>query len=133
MNDVLVDTSAWISAMRGDNSNVRMAVDKLLAKRKAVFCGVVELELLRGMRPNEKRLLLPLLRELPFLEIDREDWQSAGELLNRLRSQGKTIPSNDALVAVLCLRHQMELLTLDKHFNYVPALKRFRISARRSS
>lgn len=125
MGEVLIDTSAWIAALRGDDPVVQKSVDRLLASNLALFCGVVEMELLHGLRPKERNKLLPLFQALPFLDINREDWQAAGNLLNDLRSKGKTIPATDALIAVLCLHHNVSLLTLDKHFDQIPNLKKF--------
>ncbi len=122
---VLVDTSAWIAALRGDDPQVLKAVDRLLAQDRALFCQVVEMELLHGMRPKESHRLLSLFGALPFLELDRQDWQAAGKLLNDLRSKGKNIPATDALIAVLCLRHGVLLLSLDAHFDRIPKLKRY--------
>jgi predicted nucleic acid-binding protein len=53
MPDVLVDTSIWIDAFRGANPTVKNALDSLLAEDRVVFCGVVEMELLHGIRPKE--------------------------------------------------------------------------------
>lgn len=128
MGNVLIDTSAWIAALRGDDPAVQKAVDRLLEADRALFCGVVEMELLHGMRPKEKDKLLFLFEALPFLDIDREDWQAAGHLLNDLRSKGKAVPATDALLAVLCLRHEVALLTLDKHFDAIPKVSRYAIS-----
>ncbi|MCZ7586470.1 MAG: PIN domain-containing protein [Deltaproteobacteria bacterium] len=125
MGDVLVDTSAWITALRGTDPAVRQCVDRLLENDRILFCGVVAMELLRGMRPPERRELLPLFEALSFVELDRADWRSAGELLNTLRSEGREIPATDALIAALCLRHGAALFSLDKHFDRIPELKRF--------
>ena len=128
MSEVLIDTSAWIAALRGTDSLIQEAVDRLLENDRALFCGVVEMELLSGIRLKEKGRLLPLFEALPFMEVDREDWRAAGTLLNELRSKGKTIPATDALIATLCLRHNLLLLTVDRHFDVVPKLKRIKPS-----
>ena len=126
MAEVLVDTSAWISALRGTDEPIKVAVDELLNLDQALFCGVVEMELLYGMRPKERKLLLPLFEALPYVEIDREDWKVAGNMLADMRSRGTTIPASDALIACLCLRHGLEILTTDRHFEKVPGLKHHR-------
>jgi predicted nucleic acid-binding protein len=124
MADVLADTSAWIAALRGADRATKETVDRLLDEDRLVFCGVVEMELLHGIRPAERRRLLPLFAALPYVEADRADWQAAGELLGDLRAKGVTIPATDALVAALCRRHGFRLLSLDRHFDAVPLLHR---------
>jgi len=120
--DVLVDTSAWIEALRGKEIRLKETVDRLLDEERVVFCGIIELELRQGFRPEESDRCLPLLDVLPYIEVERQDWRAGGELLAGLRSRGKTIPATDALIAALCLRHDLMLLTLDKHFQNIPKL-----------
>jgi predicted nucleic acid-binding protein len=131
MDEVLIDTSAWIAALRGADPVIQEAVDHLLELDKALFCGVVEMELLQGIRAKERDTLLPLFEALPFIELDRDDWRAAGTLLNELRAKGKIIPSTDAIIAMLCLRHDVPLLTLDKHFDAVPRLRRFNVGGKK--
>ena len=46
------------------------------------------------------------------------------EVLGALRGRGVTIPSPDALIAALCLRHGLTLLENDGHFGHVEGLER---------
>jgi len=128
MADVLVDTSAWIEALRGRDKRLRAMVDALLDQDRAVLCGLVELELLQGFRTGEGELLASLFEALPFIEVDRRDWKAAGTLLADLRAGGITIPASDGLISALCLRHDLMLLTLDKHFDHIPRLRRFKLT-----
>lgn len=126
MASVLVDTSAWVEAFRGKDAEIKGMVDSLLDSDRVVLCGVIELELIHGLKDKERREIIPLLDVLPFLEAERQDWRASGELLAALRSRGKTIPATDGLIATLCLRHKLTLLTLDKHFEGIPNLKLLR-------
>jgi predicted nucleic acid-binding protein len=126
MASVLVDTSVWVEAFRGKEAKIKGRVDSLLDADRVVLCGVVELELIHGLRDKERREIIPLLDVLPFLEAERQDWRASGELLAVLRSRGKSIPATDGLIATLCLRHQLTLFTLDKHFEGIPNLRLLR-------
>jgi predicted nucleic acid-binding protein len=126
MAEVLVDTSAWVCALRGTDEAVKDAVDELINLDQALFCGVVEMELLHGMRPRESKVLLPLFEALRCVEIDRKDWKAAGNMLAGMRSKGTTIPASDALIACLCLRHGLKILATDRHFEKIPGLKHYR-------
>ena len=53
---------------------------------------------------------------LPFLHPDREDHIAAAELRNRCRRAGIQIGTIDALIAQLCIRHDLTLLTTDNDF-----------------
>ena len=128
MADALVDTSVWIEAFRGRDQRLRETVDKLLDQERVVLCGLVELELLQGFRADERALFASLFEALPYAEVDRQDWRAAGFLQAGLRSRGITIPATDALIAALCLRHDLSILTLDKHFDQIPQLRQFKFT-----
>jgi predicted nucleic acid-binding protein len=61
------------------------------------------------------------LAALPCLEIERLDWQRAGELLRALRQRGAEVPLTDALLTALAERHRLAILTLDRHFRILGA------------
>jgi len=126
MPDVLVDTSIWIDVLRGKDPEIQGRVAILLRRERAVLCGIVEMELLHGMRRLERETLQELFSPLPYLEVDRNDWQAAGDLLSSLRSQGINIPATDALIGTLCIRYGLSLLTKDKHFQSIPRLEMFK-------
>jgi len=128
--DVLIDTSAWIEAFRGKDRRIKEAVGNLLKEERAVFCGIIELELIQGFRKEDRSRCLPLLDVLPYVEVERQDWRTGGELLAALRSRGITIPATDAVIATLCQRHDLTLLTLDKHFQSIPRLRLFGLPER---
>jgi hypothetical protein len=108
--------------LRSKESRLKETVDRLLDEEQIVFCGIVELELLHGFRPDERNRFVPLFDVLPYVEVDREDWRSASELLAGLRARGISIPATDALIAALCRRHDLMLLTLDQRFRQIPKL-----------
>lgn len=126
MASVLVDTSVWVDYFRKGESPASLLLDLLLNEKKVVLCGIVEMELLQGMRPTEKEPLSELLTALPCVETERADFQQAGELLRDLRSKGVQIPVTDGIIAALCGRHSLSLLTLDKHFEHVPDIKKLK-------
>jgi predicted nucleic acid-binding protein len=53
---------------------------------------------------------------LPLLVPDRRDHVDAAELRNKCRRAGIQIGTIDALLAQLCLRHNLTMLTADKVF-----------------
>ena len=127
MANVLVDTSVWVDYLRRGLSPASEELDLLLEENRAVLCGTVELELLQGVRAQEKTSLEELLSALPYAETTREDFQDAGELLRTLRTKGVQIPATNGLIAAVCIRQDLSLLTLDGHFNHVHALKKHHV------
>ncbi len=127
---VLADTNVWIAYFRGDRAGaqeqpVAEVLDRLIGEDRVVLCGVVEMELYQGLRENERDTLEAHLSALDFLKTEREDFRRAGSVLRTLRRQGVTIPSPDALIAALCLRHSLTLLENDQHFEHIEGLERY--------
>jgi predicted nucleic acid-binding protein len=104
-------------------------VDDLLKGGEASICGMIELEILQGLRPRERERVSELFSALAYVETERRDYVLAGERLGDLRRQGLTIPSADALIGVLCIRYSIPLLTSDKHFDHLPDVKRVPLGA----
>lgn len=128
--NVLADTNVWIAYFRGERATaqerpVAEVLDQLIVADRVVLCGVVEMELYQGVRENERDLLEAQFVALTFVDTEREDFRRAGEVLRTLRRQGITIPSSDALIATLCLRHDLILLENDSHFAHIEGLARF--------
>jgi len=118
MPHVLADSSVLIEFFRpGGREDVREEVGLLLDRGRLATCGIMVLELLQGVRPEEKGPLGDLLSEAHYLDLTRPDFESAGEACNTLRRKGHKVPITDALIACLCIRLKMPLYTLDTHFN----------------
>ncbi len=124
MADVMVDSSAWIEYFRQTEGPVGDRVLRLLDEDRIVLCGMVELELLQGVRPKERRILADVLQALSYVETERRDFVAAGERLAELRRAGLTIPASDGLIATLCVRYRLRLLAIDAHFDHLPELQR---------
>ena len=124
MDGVLADTSAWIDYFRRGQGKMAVLLDQLLTEDRVALCGIVEMELLRGILPSERKKMESVLKALRFVETLREDFIMAGNQLNRLKEQGITIPATDALIWAVCQRKGLSLLTLDEHFAKLPHLPR---------
>ncbi len=120
---VLIDTSAWIDAFREKTDWVAPLIRRLLDEDRAVICGPVLFEIRRGLRPAERKRVLPLFDALHRLPFEETDWEKAGDLDASLRKKGITLPSMDLLISHLCLKHKIAILTLDKHFKSIPGLR----------
>lgn len=118
---LLVDTSVWSLAFRRDCDQREPQVAALRAALDggdAIFLtGIILQELLQGFAgPKARRKLLEKLAALPMLMPDRTDHVDAAELRNRCRRAGVQLGTVDALIAQLCIRHGLTLLTVDGDF-----------------
>jgi hypothetical protein len=81
--------------------------------------GLILQELLQGFSgPRSRDRILDAFSALPLLVPDRRDYIDAAELRNRCRRGGVQIGTIDALLAQLCLRHDLILLTTDDDFRH---------------
>jgi predicted nucleic acid-binding protein len=122
--NLLVDTSVWSLALRRDVPTRTPEVDILaeqLESGGAVFTtGLVLQELLQGFSgPKARKAIIQRFTALPFLVPDRGDHVKAADLRNRCRRNGLQIGTIDALLAQLCIRHKLIVLTTDGDFRRV--------------
>jgi tRNA(fMet)-specific endonuclease VapC len=126
MESVLLDTSVWIDAFRGKTPHIVSVTQALLNDDRILVCGPVIFEIKRGLRPPDRKKILPLLDALIRLSVDETVWDAAGDLDASLRKKGTTIPPMDVIIAQVCLHHKVSLFTLDQHFSSIPKLKFFK-------
>ena len=118
---LFVDTSAWSLALRRDTQPDHAAVAilrrALLDGDTIVTTGIVLQELLQGFNgPRDRTRIVERLQALPFLNPTRETYILAAVLRNTCRRGGVQIGTIDALIAQLCIEHDLTLLTTDKDF-----------------
>jgi len=115
----LIDTSAWILALRKDGSaQARSDIGRLIDKDLAATAGIVKLELLCGARTKaEYKELKEDLEALVQLQITKETWDRASDLAYRLRRKGLTVPSADVLIAAVAVENGCNLIHADRHFD----------------
>ncbi|MBN8477904.1 MAG: PIN domain-containing protein [Burkholderiales bacterium] len=121
---LLVDTSVWSLALRRDGETtgpeVRQLKDALLGSDVVFTTGLVLQELLQGFSgPKASGQIIERFAALPLLQPDREDHIGAAGLRNACRQAGVQVGTIDALLAQLCIRHELTLLTTDKDFTRV--------------
>ena len=118
---LLVDTSVWSLALRRDASvadpEVQELKDALLGADIVVTTGLVLQELLQGFSgPKASAQIIERFAALPLLQPERADHIAAAELRNSCRRAGAQIGTVDALLAQLCIRHDVVLLSTDNDF-----------------
>lgn len=124
----MIGASAWIEYFRHGEGIVSEVVDCLLEGGRALLCGVVEAEILQGLRRGEREEVADLFSALAYIETERRDFSAAGERLGELRRNGITIPLTDAIIGAICSRHDVALLTTDRHFDHIPEVRRLPIT-----
>lgn len=119
--NLFIDTSVWSLAFRRDHPSPEPVVDRLhqaLDTGEAVYStGLVLQELLQGFSgPRDRSSIIERFAALPLLVPDREDHIAAAEIRNACRRAGVQVGTVDALLAQLCSRHELVMLTADSDF-----------------
>lgn len=120
---MLVDTSVWSLAFRRNappNLAEVVALRMALERDESIVCtGLVLQEVLQGYSGAKAReRLLEHIAILPMIKPDRTDHVAAAELRNHCRRHGVQIGTIDALIAQLCIRHDLILLSTDGDFRH---------------
>jgi predicted nucleic acid-binding protein len=121
---LFVDTSVWSLALR---RNGPLSAPHVAALLKAIengepilTTGLVLQELLQGFSgPKARAQLLDRFSALPLLVPDRADHVEAAALRNTCRRHGVQIGTIDVLLAQLCIRHSLLMLSGDRDFQRI--------------
>ncbi len=118
---LFVDTSVWSLALRRDREEsaheVRRLEQALLSRETVFTTGLVLQELLQGFRgPRDREAILDRFGAIPLLTPDRSAHVEAAEIRNQCRRSGVQLGTVDALLASLCVQHELEMLTTDRDF-----------------
>ena len=110
----------WSLALRRDAPPDVPEIDQLRQSLDtgSVYCtGLILQELLQGFtKPKAHRQIIERFAALPLLVPDREDHVRAADLRNRCRRKGVQAGTIDALLAQLCVRYDLTMLSTDKDF-----------------
>ena len=123
---LFVDTSVWSLALRRDPPSsaiqVRMLIRAIETGETILTTGLILQELLQGFSgPRARQQILDRFSAVPLLIPDRDDHIRAAALRNHCRRAGMQIGTIDALLAELCIRHDLTMLATDNDFKHIAA------------
>ncbi len=121
--NLFVDTSVWSLALRRDGDEDAPTVIRLreaIDSQEALFTsGLVLQELLQGFQgPKARKDIVARFAALPLIAPDREDHIAAASLRNGCRRRGVQLGTIDALLAQICVRHRLVMLSADDDFKH---------------
>jgi predicted nucleic acid-binding protein len=124
---LFVDTSVWSLAFRRESppetAEVQALVRAIEAGELIFSTGIVLQELLQGFSgPKAREQILDRFAAIPLIVPDRTDHIDAADLRNRCRRAGVQAGTIDVLLAQLCLRHGLTMLSADGDFRHIAGL-----------
>ena len=123
-NDVLIlaDSNVYIDLLRAGRDPAEVLIRDYGAV-DLVTCGIVKLEVLRGIKVRKAfELLRQFFSVQQFVDSDFGLWEEATDLARTLARAGATLPAPDLIIAVSAFRTGASVLTADKHFSLIPNL-----------
>lgn len=129
---LFIDTSVWSLAFRRDlrpaAKEAKALVSAIESGETIMTTGLVLQELLQGFSgPKARDQILDRISAVPLLMPDRDDHVRAAELRNHCRRNGVQVGTIDALLAQLCIRHDLMMLTADNDFAHVAGHSALRV------
>ena len=122
---MILDTNGLSALAQGEQS-----LEPVLRKAAQVAIPVIVLgEYRYGIsqsrdRSHYEQWLSEYLPKFRILDIDERTTMSYAAIRTELKRAGTPIPSNDIWIAALCRQHSLPIVSRDRHFDAVPALKR---------
>jgi predicted nucleic acid-binding protein len=103
-----------------ESLEVRALANAMEYGQLLVTTGLILQELLQGFSgPRARKAILERFNALPFLAPERIDHIEAAILRNQCRRGGIQVGTTDALLATLCIRHELTILTTDAVFSRI--------------
>jgi predicted nucleic acid-binding protein len=124
---VIVDPCVWISFFGKLNSLENEVVGKLLETDRVALIGPIVAEVLMGLRRKDQAdWVASRLKVVHYIDLNRDDWQTAADLGRDLASKGKKLRLTDLAVVAIARRCDCFVYSTDPHFDLFHDLKRFR-------
>ena len=125
MKKVMIDTNIYSLAMKGDPEVIETL-------RKINRIGITSIsvgELFSGFkgggREEKNREELEIFLDSPRVVVHPVDVETAdfyAAILNKLKTAGTPIPTNDIWIAASAYQHGYKLFSKDKHFDFIQGL-----------
>jgi predicted nucleic acid-binding protein len=114
MNNVLVDSSVWISYFRGDRNAIKL--NQFLDSNQVVINNLILAELLPFLKLNNQTNLINLMNLIKKVDLSI-NWNEIIELQYKNIQNGiNKVGIPDLIILQSALQNDFFLFTYDKHF-----------------
>ena len=119
-NRILLDTNIVTALFKGEEgiaTKIDQAAEVFIP---VIVVGELEYGALHSQQIiKNKNAINDLVNAYPVLDIDTDTAYFYGQVKAALRKQGTPIPENDVWIAAIAIKHNLTLVTRDKHFQQV--------------
>jgi predicted nucleic acid-binding protein len=122
---VILDTNGLSALADGD-----VTLEPILSQATSVSLPVIVLgEYRYGIRQSRNHAryehwLAEAVGNFTVLDIDEGTAEYYAEIREELKRKARPIPANDLWISALARQHRLPVLSRDRHFDFVPGLKR---------
>lgn len=119
---IVVDSSVWVAAFRGDGPIVR-ELTRLLDVDLAAMASPVRLELLGGAKPREIVQLRRVLGAVPTFVPSLAEWQKLEGWVEKAARSGERFGVMDLLIGATADERHASVWSLDTDFERMAKLR----------
>jgi len=122
-----LDTNRYTDLCREDAEAVRTVEQARMVLLPFVVLAELRAGFACGRREAQNERTLGRFLSKPGVETlypDHETTHRYASLFRQLRRAGTPIPTNDLWIAALALQHDLTLYARDRHFDYLPQIRR---------
>ena len=120
---IAVDTSVWVSALRGRSDAIAATLKSLLDADEVVLPLPVRLELMSGFARSQRAALRRALTGLPVVFPTEETWAIVEGWIEPAASAGFRFGQTDLLIAALASEVDALVWSLDTDFQQLESLE----------
>ena len=122
---MILDTNALSAAAEREPSALEVVARAERLAIPVIVLGEFRLGIAQSRhRVSYENWLREWTAAVSVLDIDDDTTHSCAAIGLELKKKGKPIPSNDLWIAALCRQYSLPLLSRDRHFDFVPGLRR---------
>jgi predicted nucleic acid-binding protein len=121
-SEVVIDSNVYIDLMRA-RRDVVSELYQWAGFRELVVCGMIRLEVLRGIKqPRARQMVSAFMDVMINVPTDSRLWADATDLAWSLDRKGITLPASDLVIAASAMRLGAAVMTSDAHFRKIEGL-----------
>jgi len=122
---LILDTNALSAAAEREPSALEVVARAERLAIPMIVLGEFRLGIAQSRhRVSYENWLREWTAAVSVLDIDDDTTHSYAAIGLELKKKGKPIPANDLWIAALCRQYSLPLLSRDRHFDFVPGLRR---------